>query len=160
MKSFAYICGPFTASLHMRELNIYNAKAVALMFWKLGYTVICPHANSGDFYAREVKEEDFIEGYLDMLELLSSRKNTKIVLLPGYEHSAGSCKELSSATILGMEIIKLTEKQLKEAKKEYVASRKRTNEMIKLTEKQLKEEKNEYIAFRRRTNEKYRRFRN
>lgn len=123
MKTIAYICGPFSGSFYRRKRNIENANAVALEFWKRGYAVLCPHANSGNLYKRGVAEELFLNGYLTFIKAFKSLSFV-LVVLPGSEKSEGSMRELSLALECGHSIEYISRTQLDEYKKNLWRSKK------------------------------------
>ncbi len=102
MSKFAYIAGPYGhRSDSIIEFNIQRAARFARKYWRLGYTVICPHLNSAHF-GGVVQEEYFIEGYLN---LLRTGIFSTLVVIPGYEQSIGTLQEIEVAKELGIKII-------------------------------------------------------
>lgn len=90
-----YVAGPYRGKTHDErsfneiEANIRRAEAVAIALWDKGYGVFCPHLNTCHF---EVKSSAPAELYLEAdLRMLSACD--AILMLPGWEQSAGACKE-------------------------------------------------------------------
>lgn len=96
----AYIAGPYRAATvwGIRE-NIRRAEAVALKWWKKGYAVICPHANTALFDG-ELPDETFLDGTMEML-----RRSDVVVMMQGWQLSAGAGAEWHEARALGKEIV-------------------------------------------------------
>ena len=63
-----YIAGPYRADT-IRETveNIRMAEKTAIEYWKLGYTVICPHMNTALFDGI-LPDEVWLEGALELLK--------------------------------------------------------------------------------------------
>ena len=96
----AYIAGPYRASCEWDILqNIRRAEAVALQYWKLGYTVICPHKNTA-FFGGALPDTVWLEGDIEIL-----KRCDVIVMIPGWEDSKGALAELKVALEHGKEII-------------------------------------------------------
>ena len=95
----AYIAGPYrAATVYGIKENIRRAEAVALKWWKKGYAVICPHANTSLFDG-ELPDETFLEGTMEML-----RRSDVVVMMPGWEKSAGSIAEREEALMTGKHV--------------------------------------------------------
>lgn len=95
----AYISGPYRANtLHEIEKNIFRAKQYALRYWKLGYTVICPHANTA-FMDGECPDSVWLDGDLELV-----KRSDIVVLIPGWSVSRGALEEYQYALALGKEI--------------------------------------------------------
>ncbi|KZL88693.1 DUF4406 domain-containing protein [Clostridium magnum] len=87
----AYVGGPYRAKTKLGIIrNIIVARKVAKKLWKLGYGVICPHSNSALF--NNLPEESFINGDIEML-----KRCDVLVLVPGWENSAGTLGEIETA---------------------------------------------------------------
>lgn len=94
-----YTAGPYRASSPWGvHLNIENAKIAARELWLKGHAVICPHANSA-FMDGAAGETDhlFLNGDLALLARCDG-----IVMLPGWETSAGAMSELAFARDHGL----------------------------------------------------------
>lgn len=67
-KSVIYLAGPYRdhrGPFFIYE-NVLRARAIAFSIWKLGFPVVCPHANS--FLSDGMVPDDFIlAGYLEIL---------------------------------------------------------------------------------------------
>lgn len=120
MRKIAIICGPFySKNRKVLKENILNAAAVAEAYWKKGYSVLCPHANSGFMYNRGVSEDRFRQFYLDLIPVLQDNANVTLVALPGYETSEGSMAEISSAHLCGIFIQYLSSEELEKYRRNY-----------------------------------------
>ena len=96
----AYIAGPYRSETHHGiELNIREAEAVAIKYWKLGYAVICPHKNTAHFDG--LAEDDiWLKGDLEIL-----RRCDVIVLMKTWQKSTGAKEEHKEAVRCGLEVI-------------------------------------------------------
>ncbi len=83
-----YIAGPYRSDTEFGVLeNIRHAEKYALKYWKLGYTVICPHKNTA-FFGGAAPDEFWLEGDLELL-----RRSDIVVFIPGWENSGGAKAE-------------------------------------------------------------------
>ena len=121
MRKVAFICGPFySKDWKILVENLHNALAVAEAYWRKGYSVLCPHANSGFMYNRGVPESRFRQFYLDLLDAVQDYAiDVILVALPGYEKSAGSMAEITSALMQGIHISYLSSDELEEYRRNY-----------------------------------------
>ena len=91
-----YLAGPIRPKGDQTlESNINNAKNIALELWKKDYTVISPHANSDLPIAladKEVEAWRWLNGDLDIIARCDA-----VVVLPGWEESAGTKSEIKFA---------------------------------------------------------------
>lgn len=91
-----YLAGPIRPKGDQTlESNINNAKSIALELWKKGYTVISPHANSDlpiTLADKEVETWRWLNGDLDIIARCDA-----VVVLPGWEESAGTKGEIEFA---------------------------------------------------------------
>lgn len=95
-----YIAGPYRASTKLGIIiNILKARKVAKKYWALGYTVICPHTNSG-LMDGCAPDEIFLRGGIELL-----KHADKMVVLPGWERSTGTLAEIEFAKIKGKPIV-------------------------------------------------------
>jgi hypothetical protein len=96
-----YVSGPYRSRDGINGIfeNIMAARAVALECWAQGHAVICPHLNSA-FMDGTVADDMFLLGDLEIL-----RRCDAIVMVPGWERSAGACDEHRLAKELGLEIV-------------------------------------------------------
>lgn len=83
-----YIAGPYSAGNGRTVAeNTYNASQVARKYWKLGYSVICPHTvtigceDAADY-------QGFLDGTLEML-----RRCDAAVFMKNWHQSKGSILE-------------------------------------------------------------------
>lgn len=91
-----YLAGPLT-QINNKSVqdNVSSAKAIALELWKLGYTVISPHANC-DLPMALAQEELEPSYWLNKdLEIIS--RCDALVVLPDWELSLGTNAEINYA---------------------------------------------------------------
>lgn len=72
--------------------NIFKAWKVAKELWKNGFVVVCPHSNSILMDKFGVLPEAFLYGDLLLVERCDA-----VLMLPGWEKSAGATKERDHA---------------------------------------------------------------
>jgi len=95
-----YIAGPYRAATKEAiDENIRRAGEYAKKYWRLGYTVICPHLNSAHFDG-VVPDEAFLDGDLELM-----KRSDILVLIPGWRTSEGTRGERSLALHFGKDII-------------------------------------------------------
>lgn len=96
----AYIAGPYRAPTPRGIVeNIRRAEAVALKYWKRGYAVICPHLNTA-LLDGACPDGTWMNGDLEILA-----RCEVVVMMKGWEKSAGASAELSRAQSLAKEIV-------------------------------------------------------
>ena len=95
----AYVSGPYRSKdeAGVRK-NINHAGNVALLLWKMGYAVICPHLNSAHL-GFEGSDHAFIEGDMAMVE-----RSDLVVMLPEWNLSKGAQAERWLAIRLGIPV--------------------------------------------------------
>jgi hypothetical protein len=95
-----FLAGPYRdpRGPHFIRENIERARAAAVHYWQRGFTVFTPHLNS---YLMDgaAPDEAFIRGALEIL-----RRCDIVVMLPGWQRSAGALAEHALAQELGMEV--------------------------------------------------------
>ena len=96
------ICGPFTPEVLWQHTPA--ARTVARILWSKGYAVICPHMNT--FMMDGAPVIDFIAGDCAIISRLRPDYDL-FVLLPGWEFSEGSRRELEAAKARRLIIIDL-----------------------------------------------------
>jgi len=97
-----YLAGPYRApTLRGIINNIRKAEKVAIALWQAGFAVICPHLNTALFDG-VCDDKVFLEGDLEIL-----KRCDIVVVLPGWEDSEGTRKEIALAEKLGIPILKL-----------------------------------------------------
>ena len=96
-----YISGPYSNGGGSIDENILRARKVAIRYWEMGYTVICPHLNTAHFENDcKLKWEDYIEGDFELI-----RRSDIVVMLPGWLNSSGATEEHNEARRLNKTII-------------------------------------------------------
>lgn len=96
-----YIAGPFSAPTPGEiEANIDAAEAYALVAWKRGWAVICPHKNSAGFETvAEIPDSVWYRGYLEMVSRCDA-----VLLIPGWQDSLGAMAEKTEAERHGIRV--------------------------------------------------------
>jgi len=86
----AYVIGAFRAETpYQISINIEKARDVALLLWKKGYSVFCPHMNTNNFQG-EMPDEVWLEGDIEWLKCTDIAVQTRKNL----GESKGSKKEI------------------------------------------------------------------
>lgn len=94
-----YVAGPFRASTAWDiEQHVRAAEVVALRVWRAGAVALCPHTNSRHYHGAAA-DELFIEGTLELL-----RRCDAIILIDGWQKSAGARGEKAEAERLGLPV--------------------------------------------------------
>ena len=97
-----YISGPLRAETeYLQQQNQRRARLEAESFWRMGFSVFCPHLNTAGMSGLLEDEDDFLEGDLQWL-----RCTDIAIFLPGWASSKGAVLEQNEAINddLGMEI--------------------------------------------------------
>lgn len=98
----AYISGAYSApNTYTTKQNIQHAERVHAEVLRAGYASICPHLNSA-----------FMDGVIDYrgwmdVDIEIVRRCDFMVMVPGWERSAGACEERAVAIGLGMAVYTL-----------------------------------------------------
>lgn len=96
----AYIAGPYRAETPWKiARNIRAASEVALKYSKLGYAVICPHANTAHMDG-ELPDSFWLEATLELM-----RRCDVVVMMAGWRKSSGARAEYVEANRLGKSIV-------------------------------------------------------
>ena len=106
IRPILYISGPYSAGNGRSvEDNIAVARAHAVAAARRGWMPLTPHLNTAHFEVDcpEISNDDWIEGDLAILRLLP-RANAAVLMLPGWEQSAGARLERDWAIHLGLEV--------------------------------------------------------
>jgi hypothetical protein len=99
-REVVYVAGPLRShAKEIRQARIARAKMAAETLWGLGWTVICPHMNSGDMDVLD-DEQILVDGSLELV-----RRSDSIYLMPGWTTSRGSIGEAHAAREVGCRFI-------------------------------------------------------
>lgn len=100
-KEVAYVAGPYRGdgSPYNIMQNIRRAERYALKYWAEGYAVICPHKNSA-LLDGSMPDEVWLQGAMELL-----RRSDLVVMIPGWEGSAGARAEREEAYELGIQVV-------------------------------------------------------
>lgn len=99
-----YVAGPYRADTVAGIVeNIGAAKKVAEKWWKDGFAVFCPHLNSA-LMDGIVPDEAFLAGDLEIM-----KRCDILVMVPGWEKSAGARAERDVAKECGLLVAYETE---------------------------------------------------
>lgn len=104
-----YIAGPYRGK-NVNEIhnNIEAARKLAVVYWKIGFAVLCPHLNSA-YMDGVVPDEEFLAGGLELLKRCDA-----VALVENWDKSAGTVREVELAKELGLRIFFPYEKDLNE----------------------------------------------
>jgi hypothetical protein len=106
-----YTAGKYRApDINGIRVNVLRAEAIAMKYWMKGYGVICPHKNSYLIDNNKIPERTILGADLEMIR----RCIDIMVMIPGWEESAGAIEEHTLAKELGLKIIYETEDTIKE----------------------------------------------
>jgi len=93
-----YVAGPYAAPTILGRIrNIVRAWKVAAWVWRQGGVGLCPHAMTA-LMDRAAPREAFLQGDLELLR----RAADAILVLPGWEQSAGTQGEIREAERVGL----------------------------------------------------------
>jgi len=102
-----YVAGPFRDrnsgpdgryNFYQQERYIRSAEAVAWQFWRMGFSVICPHLNTAPFQG-SLPDDVWLQGDLEQV-----RRSDFVVLAPGWEASSGTRNEMEFAYRHGIRV--------------------------------------------------------
>jgi hypothetical protein len=96
-----YCAGPYRSTQGWNGVleNILAARKVARELWKMGWTVLCPHANSILMDGPDIPDRTFLDGDLELLH-----KCDAVFALPGWENSIGAREEVLIAHEHGLPV--------------------------------------------------------
>lgn len=98
-----YLAGPIRPKDgKTMEQNLASAKEIALVLWKKGYAVICPHSNTDlpiSLADKECEEKVWLNGDLEMI-----RRCDAVVVMPDWEGSKGTEGEINFAEMLDIPV--------------------------------------------------------
>lgn len=87
-----YVAGPFRgANAWEIEENIRRAERLALEVWKMGFAVICPHANTR-FFQGAAPDKVWLDGDIELL-----RRSDIILMTEDWDRSSGARAERAYA---------------------------------------------------------------
>ena len=101
-----YLAGPLRGSLGDKATprhvvhNTRVAREHAELLWQLGFAVFCPHLNTHEMVGMLPDENTFLQGDLEWLAHAEL-----VVMLPGWQNSAGSLAEHDRAKALGIPLL-------------------------------------------------------
>jgi nucleoside 2-deoxyribosyltransferase len=96
-----YVAGPYRGkTVEERDGNIIRAGLVAVKVWESGAVAFCPHLNAALFDGI-LPEERFLAGGLEMV-----RRCDALVLVAGWQGSAGTLAEIELANRLGKPVFR------------------------------------------------------
>ncbi len=101
-----YISGPFSDPdpVHGITRNILQASEAALLAWREGWAVHCPHKNCAGFqHAAGIPYETWIEGDLEFV-----RRSDAICMVGHWTTSQGACREYLLAREIGIPIYRFS----------------------------------------------------
>lgn len=98
----AYLAGKYRDPTHEGiQRNIAKARDGAALLWQAGYAVLCPHMNTALFDG-VVDDMRFLDGDIAWL-----RAADVLVLLPGWETSPGTRREIEVAKMMRIPVVTL-----------------------------------------------------
>jgi len=86
-----FVAGPYNGDI---KGNIEKAENIAAKLWDMGFTVYCPHANTGrlDRKCKICTEDDFVKGHLIILERCDA-----LFMMSNWKESFGAQREHQQA---------------------------------------------------------------
>jgi len=90
----AYVAGPYSRNSSGKSIeeNIKVARDIALHLWESGIATICPHMNTANFPNNVLSNDDYVDGYLLIVERVDM-----VVLTTGWTLSKGAIREVARA---------------------------------------------------------------
>jgi len=131
-KIVVYVAGKYSAPTRKEFLeNAKKALKVSKEIWKAGFTAICPHGNTYDFWKTEPKidHEDYLVGDFQLIDLSNA-----IFMLDDWQISKGAVEEHRHAKEIGIPIFYDDIEKLKAFpwKEQYIEFRNIINKMYHL----------------------------
>lgn len=100
----AYISGSYrNKSINGVFENIIKARQVAIKYWKKGYSVLCPHLNTG-LMDGSCPDDTWIKGDLEFIKRLIPGIDV-VVMMQDWQLSEGAVTEHHEAQKRGLEVI-------------------------------------------------------
>ena len=94
-----FISGPYRAQTEYQVVeNIREAEQLALLVWKRGGAVICPHKNTA-FFGGAADDSVWLSGDLEIL-----RRCDAVLCTPRWKDSIGACGEVEEAKRNGIPV--------------------------------------------------------
>lgn len=105
-----YISGPFSHPdpVHGTPRNILLASEAALVAWRDGWVVLCPHKNCAGFERAGIPYETWIQGDLELL-----RRSDAICMVGSWTKSSGALREYRLARALGMPVYRYIAEEIR-----------------------------------------------
>ncbi len=96
-----YISGPYTApTTEERDANVKRANEEAQRWAAAGWAPYCPHTQSWNWENdTDLSHDDFLAIDMEWLKRVDA-----VCVLPGWQESAGACREVEEAKSLGLPI--------------------------------------------------------
>lgn len=104
MQPLIYVAGPYRAATREAiALNIDAARVIGISAAALGWFPVIPHANTAhmELDLPELGDEFWLRGTMEMMERCDA-----VVLVPGWESSAGTKGEMARADALRIPIFR------------------------------------------------------
>jgi len=106
-----YISGPFSHPdpVHGIPKNILLASEAALVAWRDGWAVLCPHKNCAGFeHAAGIPYETWIQGDLELL-----RRADAICMVGTWTESPGALQEYQLARDIGLPVYRYAAEEIR-----------------------------------------------
>ncbi|MGA4442563.1 DUF1937 family protein [Ectopseudomonas hydrolytica] len=104
MQPLIYVAGPYRAATRDAiARNIDAARQIGISAAALGWFPVIPHANTAhmELDLPDLGDEFWLRGTLEMMERCDA-----VVLVPGWEHSAGTKGEIARADALRIPVFR------------------------------------------------------
>jgi len=103
MTPLLYVAGPYRAATRAAiAANIERARQVGILAARLGWYPVIPHCNTAHMELDADNGDDFwLAGTLEMMTRCDA-----VVLVPGWETSAGTAGEIAKADQIGLTVFR------------------------------------------------------